>query len=340
MTLITFVTRVHFADRVLEDALAEEMARLGMDRPLVLVDAEAGDEADRLPDALPRQPRAPVRFAVERARAGRCGPARGDGALRRDGSATASSAAAARARSTSRGFSAGRARPVVAVPTGTESVGLGPLAVDFARHGSRQAFTPSAILCDATLTAARRSRRDGSGGDGCARPLPRSLSQQRLQPAGRRHRARRAAARGAEPRTRGRHPGDLAARRELLAAALNGGLASQKGFGGIEAAARGLEAEAGARHGALHAALLPRGAGVQPPRHRGPLRGAARGPWPRRGGRHRGGAHAAGSGVGLPSRLSRSGHPGARSFPAPRTARRPTRRTGRTRATPRTATTR
>jgi hypothetical protein len=51
--------------------------------------------------------------------------------------------------------------------------------------------------------------------------------------------------------------GDVAARRELLAAALNGGLASQKGFGGIEAAARGLEAEAGARHGALHAALLP-----------------------------------------------------------------------------------
>jgi alcohol dehydrogenase class IV len=49
---------------------------------------------------------------------------------------------------------------------------------------------------------------------------------------------------------------DLAARRELLAAALNAGLASQKGCGAIEAASRGLETTGPARHGALHAALL------------------------------------------------------------------------------------
>jgi alcohol dehydrogenase class IV len=53
---------------------------------------------------------------------------------------------------------------------------------------------------------------------------------------------------------------DLEARREVLAAALNAGLAAQKGLGGADAVARALEAEAGmtARHGFLHAAILPR----------------------------------------------------------------------------------
>jgi alcohol dehydrogenase class IV len=52
---------------------------------------------------------------------------------------------------------------------------------------------------------------------------------------------------------------DLDARREMLAAALNAGLASAKGAGGTEAAARAMEAEAGldGSHGLLHAALLP-----------------------------------------------------------------------------------
>jgi alcohol dehydrogenase class IV len=254
MTLITFVTRVHFADRVLEDALAEEMARLGIDRPLVLVDADAGDEVDRLSDAFPVTA-TPVRYAV-------CARSPADTALRE---ATALftetqcdgivGCGGARTLDMAR-LLGGAGVPVVAVPTGTESVGLGPLAVDFARHGARQAFTPSAILCDATLTVGTDPVAAAAAGmDALVHCLEAYLSSAYNPPAdGIALEGLRRAALNLEQAV---GLGDLSARRELLAAALNGGLASQKGFGGIEAAARGLEAEAGARHGALHAALLP-----------------------------------------------------------------------------------
>lgn len=255
MTLITFVTRIHFADRVLEDALAEELARLEILRPLVLADASSGDEAERLWDALPIGA-APVRFDV-------APEAAADAALRAAAALFAETGCdgilgcgGARTLDLAR-LLGGSGAPVVAVPTGTESVGLGPLAVDFARHGARQAFTPSAILCDATLTlGAGPAATAAAGMDALVHCLEAYLSAAYNPPAdgialdGLRRAAlnlERAVQDGA----------DLAARRELLAAALNGGLASQKGFGGIEAAARGLEGEAGARHGALHAALLP-----------------------------------------------------------------------------------
>jgi alcohol dehydrogenase class IV len=60
---------------------------------------------------------------------------------------------------------------------------------------------------------------------------------------------------------------DVEARREMLAVALNGALAGQKGLGAVHALAHALEAELSAcgsaavgaarMHGALHAALLP-----------------------------------------------------------------------------------
>jgi alcohol dehydrogenase class IV len=254
MTLITFVTRVHFADRVLEDALAEEMARLGIDRPLVLLDADAGDEADRLADALPVTA-SPVRFAVD-ARAPAEATLRGAAALFAEaGCDGVVGCGGARTLDIAR-LLGGAGAPVVAVPTGTESVGLGPLAVDFARHGTRQAFTPSAILCDATLTAGTDPATAAAAGmDALVHCLEAYLSTAYNPPAdGIALEGLRRAALNLE---RAVATGELSARRELLAAALNGGLASQKGFGAIEAAARGLEAEAGARHGALHAALLP-----------------------------------------------------------------------------------
>jgi alcohol dehydrogenase class IV len=51
---------------------------------------------------------------------------------------------------------------------------------------------------------------------------------------------------------------DLPARRELLAAALDAGLAAEKGLGGVRALAHAVEDEArlGACHGTLHAALV------------------------------------------------------------------------------------
>jgi alcohol dehydrogenase class IV len=55
------------------------------------------------------------------------------------------------------------------------------------------------------------------------------------------------------------HGSDLAARRNMMAAALNAGLASQKGLGAAHALALALEIEISpdAPHGYFHAALLP-----------------------------------------------------------------------------------
>ncbi len=255
MTLINFVTRVHFADRVLEDALAEELARLSVQRPLVLVEPLFCDEIERLSDALPVSA-APARFDVD--------PAASSAATLRDARAFLVGmgcdgiigCGGARTLDLAR-LLGGSGVPVLAIPTGTESVGLGPLAVGFARHEARRAFTPSAIFCDATLTLSCGPEATAAAGmDALVHCLEAYLSTAYNPPAdgialdGLRRAAlhlERAVQDGA----------DLTARRELLAAALNGGLASQKGFGGIEAAARGLEAEASARHGELHAALLP-----------------------------------------------------------------------------------
>jgi 4-hydroxybutyrate dehydrogenase len=255
MSLITFVTRIHFADRVLEDALAEELARLGVQRPLVLADEGAADEVERLGDALPVTA-SPKQFTVR--------PSAAANAALRDAAAMFAGfgcdgiigCGGARTLDLAR-LLGGSGAPVVTVPTGTEGVGLGPLAVDFARHAARQTFTPSAILCDPTLTlGAEPGVTAAAGMDALVHCLEAYLGTAYNPPAdgialdG----LRRAAMNLERAVESGR---DLTARRELLAAALNGGLAAQKGFGGIEAAARGLESEAGARHGLLHAALLP-----------------------------------------------------------------------------------
>jgi alcohol dehydrogenase class IV len=147
--------------------------------------------------------------------------------------------------------------PAVAIPTGTESVGLGPLGIGFARHAGRNPLVPSAIFCDATLTLSADPETTAAAGmDALIHCLEAYLSTAYNPPAdgialdG----LRRAMAN--LPKAVGDGL-DIEARRELLAAALDGGLAAQKGFGGVEAAARGLEQEVRVRHGALHAAMLP-----------------------------------------------------------------------------------
>jgi alcohol dehydrogenase class IV len=257
MSLITLVTRVHFADRVLEDALSEELARLAIQRPIVIFDARSadGEEGERLADALPLTAR-PVRFETSDSRSG-------DDDLR--------SAAALFAASGCDGIIGlggaptldlarllGRSgAPVIAVPTGTQSVGLGPLGSDFARHAGRRQLVPSAIFCDATLTTSGDPLLTATDGmDALIHCLEAYLSTAYNPPAdgmaldG----LRRAAANLRPAVDNGKN---LDARRELLAAALNGGLAAQKGFGGVEAVARALEHEVRVRHGVLHAAVLP-----------------------------------------------------------------------------------
>ncbi len=260
MSLITYVTRIHFADRILEDALPEEMRKLAIGRPLVVTDAAAGiDEGiERLADAMPGACR-PVwleplrdlpgaqasRIAAESFRNDDC-----DGIVALGGAAALD---LSRRLGVRRGD---RPAPLVAIPTPTASVGLGPVA----GAGDQPPGTPSVILCDPTLTVGLDAAGTAACGiDALTHCIEAYLGTTYNPPADgiALEGVRRAGAHLEKAVADGR---DLEARREMLAAALNAGLAAQKGLGGADAVARALEAEAGiaARHGWLHAAILPR----------------------------------------------------------------------------------
>ncbi|MEM1151834.1 MAG: iron-containing alcohol dehydrogenase [Pseudomonadota bacterium] len=66
MTLITYRTRVHFADGVLEEALRSEMERNGKRRPLIIAEEPhiSGDMSDRFLSSLPIRVRAECFSAV------------------------------------------------------------------------------------------------------------------------------------------------------------------------------------------------------------------------------------------------------------------------------------
>jgi alcohol dehydrogenase class IV len=255
MSLITYLTRIHFADRVLEDALAEEIARRGIRRPLLLCDMEAagGEALDRVTDALPveAQPRRHVVNSAEpmadlSAARTVLGEAQCDGILGLGGMRPLDLARVLGSRDL----------PVITIPTGPETVGLGPLGAAAARAAPRSPTLPAAILCDATLTLETEGEALAAAGmDALVHCLESYLSIAYNPPAdGIALDGVRRAARNIEEAVAGADR--LAPRRELLAAALDAGLAAQKGVGGVEAAAHGLEASAETRHGALHAALL------------------------------------------------------------------------------------
>lgn len=257
MSLITFVTRIHFADRILEDALSEELSRLGIRRPFIVSDPSGrdGEAAGRLDDALPLSTR-PVVFQSGGDRSADADLGVAEVRFSADGCDGVIGLGGASALDMARLL--GRSGvPVIAVPTGSESVGLGPLGIGFARNDCRQPPIPAAIFCDATLTVSADPESTAVAGmDALVHCLEAYLSTAYNPPADgialdglRRAVANLPAAVG--------NGSNLDARRELLAAALNAGLAAQKGFGGVEAAARGLETEMSLRHGALHAAMLP-----------------------------------------------------------------------------------
>ncbi len=255
MSLIAYVTRIHFADRVLEDALPEELRKLALTRLLILTDAagEADDAFDRVVDALPAGvthaalrdlPLPPL--AEDAAAAAALAAHEGcDGLVAVGGAPVLTLARAA-------GLAAGL--PVVAIPTTTAGVGLGPMPLPFG-----PAPVPALILCDPTLTLATGPEATAAAGmDALTHCLEAYLGTTWNPPAdGMALEGLRRAAGHLERAVLAGN--DLNARREVLAAALNGGLASQKGLGGVHALAHALEAEAGlaARHGMLHAALLP-----------------------------------------------------------------------------------
>jgi len=264
MSLITYLTRIHFADRVVEDALAVELRALGVRRPAIVTDlsGEAEDHFDRIEDAIPPGVRcAPFRktaaadaaslsrlsqgFAAEACDAviGLGGPLALDLArwLGRAGPEQSGREAPA---------------PVIALPTTTASVGIGPLPKAL---GGASGVIPSVILCDPTLTMAQDQAETVAGGmDALTHCVEAWLGTAWNPPADGMALDGVRRARTWLPRAEADGT-DLDARRELLAAALNAGLASQKGLGAVHALAHALEAETGmnVRHGWWHAALLP-----------------------------------------------------------------------------------
>lgn len=252
MSLIPYLTRIHFADRVLEDALPEEADRLGLRRPVILTDAfgSLADLADRVECALP------VRCDTARARTdagpGQDAAAGGWDAVLALGSVEAMEQGLV--------LGAKRAIPVIALPTTTAALGLPevpPLPAGSPRH--RCPPLPAVLLCDPTLTLwAGPAVTAASGLDVIVHCIETYLSTTWNPPAdgmaldG----LRRAAVSLDHAVAHGR---DGVARRELLAAALNAALAGQKGLGATHALARALEPllPPGTPHGWLHAALLP-----------------------------------------------------------------------------------
>ena len=153
LSLISYLTRVHFADRVLEDALSEEVARHRMARPLVISDeAQRGRRRARpLFDALPSGPRPCIsrceangapRAQLQRA-AELCPKSGCDGIIGFGGM---------RPLDLARLIWAMRVRRWSRYRHGTETIGLGPLGAGFALQAPRRVRIPVAILCDATLT--------------------------------------------------------------------------------------------------------------------------------------------------------------------------------------------
>ena len=265
MSLITYVTRIHFADRILEDALAEELARCKSRRPLIVAETDhCGDGAiERLWDALPVTAE-PVRFAATGTRLAAADLPSAQGTHRASGCDVVIGFGGARPLDLARLLGTTLGAAVIAVPTRTESVGLGSLGVPFGRSPVREGplregSVPTAILCDATLTLGADARTTAEAGMvALVQCLEAYLGTAFNPPAdGIALEGLRRAARYLEQAVANRQ--DLVARRELLAAALNAGLAAQKGLGGVEAMARALAAEAEPfmRHGACHAALLP-----------------------------------------------------------------------------------
>lgn len=294
MSLIAYVTRIHFADRVLEDALFEELRQLRILCPLVLTDhaadaaahAAAGvdDPFERLCDALPpgcraermevfQATEAEARLAMARAGEAGCdavvglGGAVALGLARRVGHGLpAQKGAIERA-----GARAGE-WPVITIPTTTETVGLGPLPASLAgaavRIGARTTPTgvslvPTMVLCDPTLTMGALPEETAAAGMGALTHCIEAYLGTGWNPPAdgiALDGVRRAGAHLARAVRDGR---DIEARREMLASALDAGLATQKGLGAVHALAHALEAEMGERgpsrhrHGWLHASLLP-----------------------------------------------------------------------------------
>lgn len=288
MSLITYLNRVHFADDILEEALRVETGSLGIRRPMIVTDRGivATGLLGRLLDAFenkadltifsdtPANPtEAACRLAAQTYRARDCDSLIGFGG----GSCLDLAKAVALAVShdgpliSYAAVEGGVSRihnvlpPVIAIPTtaGTGSeVGRGALIIfdDGRKLGIISPhLIPKVAICDPTLTLTLPpSLTAATGMDAITHCVETYIATAYNPPAdgialdG----LRRAAANIERAVENGR---DLGARREMMAAALNGALAFQKGLGGVHAMSHALGGlkHLNLHHGTLNAVLLP-----------------------------------------------------------------------------------
>ncbi|HSP26701.1 MAG TPA: iron-containing alcohol dehydrogenase [Saliniramus sp.] len=288
MSLINYVTKIHFAEHVLEDALEAELELNAVGRPLVVCDHAREEPAlvDRLLSAIPRRC-TPAVFRVSGSDANEddCASAAacyldnacdaiigfGNGAIIDLAKAVALEVSHEGVLQQYSGLATGAARlrnalpPVIAIPTaagtGTEVAGT---AVIVMRSGAvttlaSPLLVPRVAICDPTLTlgiSAAQTACDGM--DALTHCIETFIATAYNPPAdgisfdGLRRVAshiERAVADGS----------DIEARREMMAAALNGGLAQQKGLGAVHAMSNALRGTKGLviGHGTINAVLLP-----------------------------------------------------------------------------------
>jgi 4-hydroxybutyrate dehydrogenase len=288
MSLINYLTKIHFADNVLEEALEAEIEALSLRRPMIVTDGGvvASGLLERLTAGLSvgrdhivftstpgRAYEAECCAAAEIYRAEGC-----HGLIGFGGGSPIDLAKAIALTATHDGplsqyaaHEGGITRireilpPIIAIPTtagtGSEVVGAtsimpetGPAFV------LRSPFlVPRVAICDPTLTLDLPARLTaGTGMDALSHCIETYVSTAYNPPAdgiaidglGRVvANIERAVSKGS----------DLDARREMMAAALNGALALQKGLGGVHAISNALGALSGydLHHGTLNAVLLP-----------------------------------------------------------------------------------
>jgi alcohol dehydrogenase class IV len=288
MSLISYLTRIHFADGVVEEALAAELDELGIGRPLIVTDRGVADAGllERVEDAA---------------------PAAATAVLLEEGAITPSEAGAARIAELYRengceglialgggtiidlvkivallvshdgpliAFAGGGGRlglirdvlpPIIAIPTtagsGAEVVpGTGVALENGQTLGlSSPHLLPKVTICDPTLTISLPpALTAGTGMDALTHGIETYIATAYNPPAD--GIALDGIARAARHLERAVQDGrDLTARREMMAAALNGALAVQKGLGGVHALSHALGGLEGYRlhHGTLNGVLLP-----------------------------------------------------------------------------------
>ncbi len=288
MSLINYVTKIHFADGIVEEALRAEIEVLGSERPLIVTDRNTAD-ADilgRVEQAIPKSvhceiyqdaPGTPTEDAAlavaDLCREHDCDALIGLGSgpsldlAKIVGVLTSHDGPLSKYATVEGGFARIRdvLPPLIAIPTtagnGSEVGRMAVVILDDGRTVGLQSpyLVPKVAICDPTLTIELPADLTaGSGMDAITHCIETYISTAYNPPAdgialdG----LRRAVSNIERAVDRGR---DLEARREMMAAAMNGALAFQKGLGGVHAISHALGGMRGYEldHGTINGVMLP-----------------------------------------------------------------------------------